>query len=687
MVSTVQDFNKEKKLDVDSVSGTPTVDKATPIICVDGDDSTTGNGDIVIDFANISDAQDIAIYDQNDNLLDYEIEDLDTTNETAVLWCYNSWVRDGSTQAKVVYGANSDNTDNQNVTGTWDNTGQNAVMVQHLQDDPLTATDSTSNDNDGTVTGAVSATGQFDGAGKFDGADDNIDLSTGLPNFSSYSIVAWAFPETFSDEVESRILTIEQNNQIALIWDNDDRNERFTLQQGDGGLNFLTSATKSTNSWYLLSGYWDGSTIEFFVDGSSTDSASVASMNDQNSTDAIGASATDSLFFDGSIDEVRVYSDAKSSSWFQADYDASPKAGQVFFSQQAAETTVQATTDTANKTSMVMSPETSAESVTVIDTASKTSQVMTVETTQEVSSATDTATRTSMVMTVETTTETADYVDTAVKTSQVMTPETTVEVEVDIDTATKTSMVMTPETTVEFQPVTDNAVKTSMVMTPETTVEELGEVDVAVKTDMVMSPETTVETSSATDTATKTSMVMTPETSLDQVSIVDQVNKTSMVMTPETTEEFIVKIENADKTGMVMTPETSTEIEIQIGNNTLILQSFQKSIVLDQNVFKKGDTGDPYVANLRANGSQRNLDNANTVELFMRGRDGTNKVDAGSMTITNSGAGKVEYDWDSSDVDTAGIFRTEVKVTFNDGSEETFPSDDYQVIEIEEDLE
>jgi len=58
------------------------------------DDSKTGNGDIVIDFSNVSGAEDIAVYDQNGNLLDYEIENLDTTNETGVLWAYNNWVRD-----------------------------------------------------------------------------------------------------------------------------------------------------------------------------------------------------------------------------------------------------------------------------------------------------------------------------------------------------------------------------------------------------------------------------------------------------------------------------------------------------------------------------------------------------------------------------------------------------------------
>jgi len=50
------------------------------------DESKTGTGDIVIDFTNISDAQDIAVYDQNGNLLDYEIESLDTAAETGVIW-------------------------------------------------------------------------------------------------------------------------------------------------------------------------------------------------------------------------------------------------------------------------------------------------------------------------------------------------------------------------------------------------------------------------------------------------------------------------------------------------------------------------------------------------------------------------------------------------------------------------
>jgi len=40
-------------------------------------------------------------------------------------------------------------------------------MVQHLNDDPLTATDSTANNNDGTVYGATATNGEINGAAEF----------------------------------------------------------------------------------------------------------------------------------------------------------------------------------------------------------------------------------------------------------------------------------------------------------------------------------------------------------------------------------------------------------------------------------------------------------------------------------------------------------------------------------------
>jgi len=321
-------------------------------------DGKQETGDIIVDFDNIADEQDIAVYDANDNLLDYEIESLDITNETGVIRVYNDWTRDDTVQAKLACGDNSADTDRQNVTGTWGNTGQNAVMVQHLQDDPLTATDSTSNNNDGTVNGAVSATGQFDGAGSFGGQDDYIDFGTFTGGLDSITIILWINP----DDVGPDQLIFGKNDDSggtdAWYFDfdmfnnfNDDSNPGFFLQSESDGVRIQVGTSMSTGTSYQIGATWSGSsnTLTSYSEGSQGNATSLSGTSTKSSTASTKLGIRDagnlSKPYDGKVSEARIYNDEKGSAWFQADYDASPKAGQVFFSQDAAETTV--TTETA----------------------------------------------------------------------------------------------------------------------------------------------------------------------------------------------------------------------------------------------------------------------------------------------------------------------------------------------------
>jgi len=319
------------------------------------DYSKTGNGDIVIDFSNISGPEDIAVYDQNGNLLDYEVESLDTTNGTGVLWAYNDWVRDGTTQAQLAYGNNSANTDRQNATGTWNNTGQNAVMVQHLQDDPLTATDATSNNNDGSVNGATATSGQYDGAASFDGIDDFIDYGqTAAFGTTDGTLIVWANPDNVSESfpvfgtgldhgyylrTSASSGAANPSDVAQWLWKVDDgsTSEFFVSQLTDG---------VNTGEYYHLGMVLDNdSDLTGYVDGIESNSGDMSNIGDiDNGANLLQAKVPGGNFGGDApspmdMDEFRVYSEVKNSDFMKADFDASPKAGQVFFSQQAAETT------------------------------------------------------------------------------------------------------------------------------------------------------------------------------------------------------------------------------------------------------------------------------------------------------------------------------------------------------------
>lgn len=55
-------------------------------------------------------------------------------------------------------------------------------------------------------------------------------------------------------------------------------------------------------------------------------------------------------------------------------------------------------------------------------------------------------------------------------------------------------------------------------------------------------------------------------------------------------------------------------------------------------------------------------------------------------SLLNPAAGEVEYEWDAEDTNTVGEFQAEFEVEWSDGGIETFPSDGYLTVNIEDDL-
>jgi len=57
-------------------------------------------------------------------------------------------------------------------------------------------------------------------------------------------------------------------------------------------------------------------------------------------------------------------------------------------------------------------------------------------------------------------------------------------------------------------------------------------------------------------------------------------------------------------------------------------------------------------------------------------------------TITDETQGKVKYQWEPEDTETAGLYGAEVEVTYQDGEVETFPNDKEENprVKIHEDL-
>lgn len=102
-------------------------------------------------------------------------------------------------------------------------------------------------------------------------------------------------------------------------------------------------------------------------------------------------------------------------------------------------------------------------------------------------------------------------------------------------------------------------------------------------------------------------------------------------------------------------------------------------------VLKKGDTSPVLEATFKDyDGTAVSIISA-TVKILVKTLDGVSVVNS-AMTITDGINGVAEYGWQSGDTDTAGTYKVEFEVTFDNGSVETFPNTGYEMLVIKEDL-
>ncbi len=203
------------------------------------------------------------------------------------------------------------------------------VGLWHFDGD---ADDSTVNANDGTITGASWTTsGMFGKALSFDGTDDYVlvlDDDTLSPG-STVTLEAWIKPAALSG---IRMVAGKWNDSLReyeiQLWSG---KVRFYAYSSVPGYIYAESSTTLTvDTWYHVAGVWDGSNLQVYIngspDGSSTAFAPTAGIPNTNARFTIGAQYWASLggwqrFFQGTIDEVRIWNGALGSTAIQQSYE------------------------------------------------------------------------------------------------------------------------------------------------------------------------------------------------------------------------------------------------------------------------------------------------------------------------------------------------------------------------------
>lgn len=185
--------------------------------------------------------------------------------------------------------------------------------------------DRSGNGNNGTAcpttTGPTGgSSGKFGKAGIFDGSEDYINIPTfsGLPSGSGaiWTLSAWV-----------KTTTINGNNHVIISYGDgqttgasphialSDTN-KWRVSTWGTGTSIDSNATPVTNTWTHIAGTSDGTTLRLYVNGVLDNQGAPASNSPLTTNLRIGSSprTTPTIFWSGTIDDVKIYNYARTQS-------------------------------------------------------------------------------------------------------------------------------------------------------------------------------------------------------------------------------------------------------------------------------------------------------------------------------------------------------------------------------------
>jgi transcriptional regulator CtsR len=178
------------------------------------------------------------------------------------------------------------------------------------------ANDLSNNGNDGTINGAQLTTDKDNTAGmaySFDGSDDFIEIADAPElNVDQITMTGWIYTDSYKDD--QRIIsketgtTMPWSSYTLLLSGTGERQLEFRI--GIGGERFRLASTSDIplNQWVHVAGTYDGTTMRLYINGQLNNSLAASGViQDTPNPIYVGGSQFWPRFFDGKIDEVRVY--------------------------------------------------------------------------------------------------------------------------------------------------------------------------------------------------------------------------------------------------------------------------------------------------------------------------------------------------------------------------------------------
>ncbi|NIQ91673.1 MAG: DUF2341 domain-containing protein, partial [Deltaproteobacteria bacterium] len=257
--------------------------------------------------------------------LDHEIEVYDETNDLLVAWVRVPEVpATADTNIYMYYGNPAISSPTENTTGVWD---PDYVSVWHLHDD----FDDSAGSNNGTNYGSTNITGQIGDGQDFDGTDDYATMPTTGFSTSAGTVEAWinidSFPSSGPEYVFAHRQASPTTDRVYVqLWDD------TTWGTGMGDTyDLVRGSTLNIDTWYHLVITWDGTNVRGYRNGSLD--FGPTSYVGLNTVREISIMAWDpsTEWADGTLDELRVSSTARSACWIETEH-SNQKASSILVS-------------------------------------------------------------------------------------------------------------------------------------------------------------------------------------------------------------------------------------------------------------------------------------------------------------------------------------------------------------------
>lgn len=257
----------------------------------------------------------------------YELERYNATTGEVVMWVKVSSLSSSTTPFVLAYGDSGISTDGSSTT-TWSNS---FLGVYHLADGTTLSVNSATGSNNGTNHSATATAGQIDGGAAFVSASSQyVDCGTGMVPAAA-TMSAWVKGTSFPNAYNSVVVRDAVGVAITLLVRSDGKLRVAATLGGSTNINYdgTGSNTLSTGTWYYLT-YTASATVapidlRGYVNASLDHAAVSMSGNGLIVTSAstiIGQQPQQAgRFWNGSMDEVRISSVARSANWISTEYN------------------------------------------------------------------------------------------------------------------------------------------------------------------------------------------------------------------------------------------------------------------------------------------------------------------------------------------------------------------------------